>query len=41
MSANRDANLIEPIRRLKVADAVAAQLAQLIRAGKYDADSRC
>lgn len=37
---NQDEHLFEPIRRIKVADAVAAQLAQLIRAGKYDANPR-
>lgn len=40
MSGNQDERHIEPVRRLKVADAVAAQLAQLIRAGKYDAGQR-
>ena len=40
MSWNQDERHIEPVRRLKVADAVAAQLAQLIRADKYDAGQR-
>ncbi len=40
MQQNEHERQIEPVRRLKVADAVAAQLAQLIRAGKYDEGQR-